>query len=90
MPRYVVERTFPGGLALPTSAAGAEACRGVVEANALFGVTWVHSYVTEDKEKTFCIYEGPDSEAIRAAAERNGLPVDEITPVSVLDPHFYR
>jgi hypothetical protein len=90
VPRYVVERTFSGGLALPTNVAGAEACRGVVDANAVLGVTWVHSYVTEDKEKTFCIYDGPDPDAIRTAAERNGLPVDAITPVSVLDPYFYR
>lgn len=90
MPRYMVERTFPGGLALPTDVAGAEACLGVVQANAGLGVTWVHSYVTEDKEKTFCVYDGPDPDAIRNAAERNGLPLDRITPVSVLDPYFYR
>jgi hypothetical protein len=90
VPRYVVERTFAGGLAIPSDRAGAEACRGVVEQNAVLGVTWVHSYVTDDKEKTFCIYDGPDPNAIRHAAERNGLPVDAITPVSVLDPYFYR
>jgi hypothetical protein len=29
-------------------------------------------------------------EAIRKAAEVNGLPVDQITEVTVLDPYFYR
>jgi hypothetical protein len=29
------------------------------------------------------------TEAIRQAAETNGLPVDQITEVSVLDPYFY-
>ena len=53
-------------------------------------MTWVHSYVTRDKQKTFCIYDGPNPEAIRSTAERNGLPVDHITEVSVLDPYFYR
>jgi hypothetical protein len=53
-------------------------------------VTWVHSYVSEDKHKTFCVYDGPDPEAIRRAAETIGLPVDQITRVSVLDPYFYR
>ena len=90
MPRYVVERTFPAGLAIPNSSEGAQVCLGVVGNNTDLGVTWVHSYVSDDKHKTFCIYDGPDPESIRKAAERNGLPVDHITRVSVLDPYFYR
>jgi hypothetical protein len=89
MPRYLVERTFPDGLAIPTTDDGAKTCLGVVDNNAEVGVTWVHSYVTDDKRKTFCIYDGPDPEAIRRAATSNGLPVDTISPVSVLDPYFY-
>ncbi len=90
MPRYLVERTFPSGLSIPQTEAGAQACRGVVEVNAGAGVNWVHSYVTLDKAKTFCIYDGPSPEAIRQVAEQNKLPVDRITEVSVLDPYFYR
>jgi hypothetical protein len=90
MPRYLVERTFPNGLAIPVNAEGAEAALGVVARNAEAGVTWVHSYVVSDKKKTFCIYDAPSPEAIRSAAQRNSLPVDSITPVSVLDPYFYR
>ncbi len=90
MPRYMVERTFPKGLVIPTTEEGAAICLGVVDHNADLGVTWVHSYVSEDKTKTYCIYDGPSPEAIRQAAERNGLPVDRITRVSVLDPYFYR
>ena len=90
MPRYIVERTFPSGLHIPATDAGAQATLGVADRNATVGVTWVHSYVSDDKLKTFCIYDGPDPEAIRKAAERNGLPIDSITRVSVLDPYFYR
>jgi len=90
MPRYVVERTFPDGLLIPVNEEGAAACLGVVERNAEQGVTWVHSYVSDDKKTTFCVYDGPDPESIRRVAERNGLPVDQITKVSVLDPYFYR
>jgi hypothetical protein len=90
MPRYMVERTFPGGLAIPINAEGANACLGVVGKNAQEGVTWVHSYVSNDKKKTFCIYDGPSPEAIRKTAQANGLPVDQITEVRVLDPYFYR
>jgi hypothetical protein len=90
MPRYVVQRTFPDGLLVPMTDEGTRACLGVVGRNAAQGVTWLQSYVSEDKGTTFCIYEGPDPDAIRSAAERNGLPVDRITQVSVLDPYFYR
>lgn len=89
MPRYMVERTFPDGLAVPTNADGAAAMRRVVDANAEGGVTWVHSYVNDDRTQTFCVYDGPSPDAIRSVADRNGLPVDSITEVSVLDPYFY-
>lgn len=89
MPRYLVERTFPDGLAIPTDQNGAAACSGVVLRNAEGGVTWVHSYVSPDKKQTFCIYDAPSPEAIRSAAKRSQLPVDKITEVRVLDPYFY-
>jgi hypothetical protein len=53
-------------------------------------VTWIHSYVTTDNQRTYCIYDGPSPEAIRRAASRNKLPVDSITEVRVLDPYFYQ
>lgn len=89
MPRYVVERTFPDGWHVPPDSAGAELCRRLVERNADDGVTWVESYVSEDRTKAFCVYEAPSPEAIRRSARRNELPVDRITNVSVLDPYFY-
>jgi hypothetical protein len=90
MPRYLVERTFPDGLSIPIDESGASACMAVVGNNAGDGVTWVHSYVTTDKRKTFCIYDAPSPEAIRRTATSNKLPVDRITEVRVLDPYFYR
>lgn len=88
MPRYVVERTFPQGLEIPATPAGAEQCRGVVERNADVAVTWLHSYVSADGKTTFCVYDAASPEAIRTAAARNRLPVDRITQVRVLDPYF--
>jgi hypothetical protein len=88
MPRYVVEREFPPGVGLD-SAPTAELREEEVERNGELGVTWLHSYVSEDRRKTFCVYEGPSPEAIRAAAARNRLPVERITQVRVLDPYFY-
>jgi uncharacterized protein DUF4242 len=90
MPRYMVEREFPSGLQIPITAEGVRACRTVVDTNAADGVTWVHSYVSEDKQKTYCIYDAPTPEAIRRAATRNNLPISRIVEVRVLDPYFYR
>jgi hypothetical protein len=89
MPRFLVERTFPGGLQIPVTDEGAEACLSVAQANASEQVTWVHSYVTPDRSKTYCVYDGLDAAAIHRAAEKNGLPVDSVTEVRVLDPYFY-
>jgi hypothetical protein len=89
MPRYIVERTFADGLAIPIANGGAEICRTVVERNAELGVTWVHSYVSDDKKTTFCVYDAPTPDAIHATAAANELPVDRITEVRVLDPYFY-
>jgi hypothetical protein len=61
-----------------------------VESNAADEVTWVVSYVSADKKKTFCVYDGPSPEAIRRTASRNKLPVERITEVRILDPYFYK
>jgi len=87
MPRYVIERTFPGGLGISADGDGAARCREVVERNGE-SVTWLHSYVSVDERTTFCVYEAPSPEAIRRAAAGSGLPVDRITQVRVLDPYF--
>ena len=90
MPRYLVERSFSDGLNIPVNQEGANVCLTVVKNNAEDAVTWIHSYVTTDRAKTFCIYDAPNPEAIRRVAQRNNLPVDSITEVSVLDPYFYK
>ncbi len=89
MPRYMVERTFPDGLQIPVTSEGANGLQDVVEVNRTGGVTWVHSYVSSDKTKTYCIYDGPSPEAIEIVAAKNDLPVDSVTEVRVLDPYFY-
>jgi Protein of unknown function (DUF4242) len=89
MPRYVVQRTFPDGLQIPPADGGVAVCRDVVECNSQEGVTWLTSYVSEDRTRTFCVYDAPTPEAIRKTAAGNDLPVDQITQVRVLDPYFY-
>ena len=89
MPRYMVERSFPSGLHIPCNGDGASACLNVVGQNAAGAVTWVQSFVSSDKQKTFCLYDAPNPDEIKSAADRNGLPVGAITEVRVLDPYFY-
>jgi Nickel responsive protein SCO4226-like len=81
MPRYLIERAF--ALAnLPTAE--------IVERNTDAGVTWLHSYVSRDQHRSFDVYDAPSPEAVRRASTRNGLDVDSITEVSVLDPYCYQ
>jgi hypothetical protein len=89
MARYIIERTFPDGLNFPTGAEGRNTAAKVGEINASEGVNWVSSYVSDDDRTTYCVYDAPSPEAIRKVAGRNGLPVDRITEVRVLDPNLY-
>src|SRR4029079_8847859 len=49
--------------------------------NSTLGVTWEKSYVNGDKTKTYCVYDAPDENAVRAAAKLNGLPVDSLVEI---------
>jgi len=85
MARFIVERTFPDRLDIPTTEEGAHACLSAIADNAEEQVAWV----TTDKRKTYCVYDGPTAESITAAAAANGLSVDSVSEVRVLDPYFY-
>lgn len=89
MPRFIVQRTYPQGLRFTPNDNGARELQAVISRNAERGVTWLSSFVTRDRSRMFCIYEGPDATTIRAVAEANGLPVDHITEVRMLDPYFH-
>lgn len=78
MHRYLVERTFPAGAIDGIDAA---AKQHVNATNARFGVRWVQSYATTDKSHTYCIYEGPSEQAIRAAAQANQMSADRVTEI---------
>jgi hypothetical protein len=85
VPRYLVERTFSAELRLPV--AGERP--GHVELNTDEGVTWLHSYVSADAKRSYCVCDAPTPEAIRRAATRNRLPVDRITEIRLLDPYLH-
>lgn len=89
MPRYLVERTFPEGWEIPGGPEGRRVLALLVACNSDRSVTWLHSYLTDDGRKSFCVYDAPSPEAIRLTARSNGLPVDRIVEVYVLDPYAY-
>jgi Nickel responsive protein SCO4226-like len=76
VPLFLIERNF------------AEFVRTDPETNALvkevndeLGIQWLFSFLSADKRKTYCLYEAPDPEAIRAAAKRLGVPADTIVEI---------
>jgi len=92
MPRYLVERTFDMTAGLPAARADSTVSTvdsGPVGLDRERQVVWVQSYVTPDKSTSFCIFDGPSPDAVRAAAGRTGLPVRRVTEVRELDRYFY-
>lgn len=81
MPLFLVERNFAEDLEL-----SAEDVVSIQAVNDDVGVRWVSSFLSADKRKTYCLYEAPSAEAIRAAAKRNDIPADAILPVSEFLP----
>jgi hypothetical protein len=77
MPRYVIERNFAARLE-----SSKEANDMIRLVNDEEGVKWLFSFLSADRRKTYCLYEAPNEEAIRAAARRAGLPADVIVEIS--------
>lgn len=73
MPIFMVERQFAEQLE-----ADAEAVAALNRINDEEGVRWLHSFLSRDLRKTYCLYESPNADAIRAAAVRAGIPADAI------------
>lgn len=84
MPLYLIEREFAEELNLTT-----EAAQRVKAGNDDAGVSWLFSFLSADKRKTYCLYEADNPDAIREAAQRNGLPADVVIPVSELRPEQF-
>ena len=86
MPRYLIERSSSERLAIPDPSHSTQDHLIFIENNTRAAVTWLRSYIARGGTGSFCIYDAPSPEAIRRAAEANGLPVARITEVRVLDP----
>jgi len=84
MPRFIIERNFAEQVEL-TKDRAAE----IKLINDDEGVQWIFSFLSADKKKTYCLYEAPDMESIRAAARRANLPADVIIEVTELNPAMF-
>ena len=85
MPMYVIERSFAEQLDMSS-----DEVKLLEEINADEGVSWVFSFLSADRYRTYCLYEAPSPDAIMAAAERAGIPADAITEVSRITADTFR
>ena len=76
MPLFMIERNFAEQLDLSKDMA-----KDINFINEIEGVSWLYSFLSADKKKTYCLYEASSAEAIRAAAKKSGIPADEIVEV---------
>jgi hypothetical protein len=84
MPRFVIERNFAE--AIEFTKADADNVRLINDDE---GVKWLFSFLSADKKKSYCLYEAPNAEAIRAAARRANVPADVIIEVSEVRPEMF-
>ena len=83
MPLFMIERAFVDDVDLTS-----DDVRLIDEINADEGVHWLFSFLSADRRHTYCLYEAPSSDAIRAAATRSNLPADAIVEVGPASPEL--
>src|SRR3984893_14775330 len=76
VPLFLIERNFA-----ETVQTDPETMAIIKEVNDEIGIQWLFSFLSADKRKTYCLYEAPNAEAIRAAARRLGVPADTIVEI---------
>jgi hypothetical protein len=76
VPLFLIERNFAEAVENDP-----ETMATIKQVNDEIGIQWLFSFLSADKRKTYCLYEAPNPEAIRAAARRLGVPADTIVEV---------
>lgn len=85
MPLYVIERTFAEQLEMSS-----DEVRLLEEINADEGVSWLFSFLSADRHRSYCLYEAPSPDAILTAARRAGIPADAVTEVDRVTADTFR
>ena len=81
MPLYMIERAFAEQLDMT-----ADDVRLIEDINAEEGVSWLFSFLSADRRRTYCLYESPSPDAILEAARRANVPADNIVEVDKFVP----
>ena len=86
MPKYVIERDFPGAGDLTDEQLREGSLQSLAVLRELGpGIEWLHSFVTENK--VYCIYYAPDDSLIKEHGRLTGMPISRICTVrKMLDP----
>jgi hypothetical protein len=84
MPLFLIERNFAEQVELNRDDA-----LQISQVNADVGIQWLFSFLSADKKKSYCLYEAPNAEAIREAAQRLNVPADVIIEVGELRPEMF-
>jgi uncharacterized protein DUF4242 len=89
MPKFVIERDFPGASKLSEEEIRQASLRSLQALKELGSdIQWIHSFITDDK--IYCIYFASDESLIVEHGRRAGLPVDRVAAVRrLLDPANY-
>ena len=77
MPIFMIERQYAEQLE-----ADPETVAALNRINDEEGIRWLHSFLSQDFRKTYCLYEAPNADAIRAAATKAGIPADVIVELA--------
>ncbi|MFQ6028761.1 MAG: DUF4242 domain-containing protein [Dehalococcoidia bacterium] len=81
MPLFLIERNFAEQIEITQ-----EFVDYAMPIEAEIGITWLFSFLSVDKKKTYCVYEAPNAECIREAARRLKEPADVIIEVGQVLP----
>ncbi len=81
MARLIAERTFDSALTDADLAATMERLGPCLEE---YGVQWLRSYLSPDRKRMICMFEGADAESVRSANRAAEAPFDHIWNATVL------
>jgi len=86
MPKYVIEREIPGAGKLTNAELKAISQKSCGVLNELGPqITWIQSYVTDDK--IYCVYIAPNVDMVRKHASMGGFPANSVATVhAMIDP----
>ncbi len=80
---YVVERDFGGVVSDADLAATMERLGPCLDQ---YGLTWIRSFLSEDRKHMTCVYEAPDAESVRTANRNAQAHFDRVWRADMLGP----